>query len=119
MLCVHQCGFHIPTHICIHTCRLHMYTLDCVHSLFLISIGITVETGGPYSVNENDGIVQVLLTLSNPSSFNESVEIRTIEDIAEGMLTFICMYVCMYVHTYIYIYLYIYIYIYTPTYAHR
>ena len=51
---------------------------------------------GTYSVNEDAGIVQPLLTLSNPSSFNETVEVRTSDFDAYGTYTGFCMYICIY-----------------------
>ena len=75
-----------------------------------------------YSVNEYEGIVHLQLTLSNPSSFTETVQVISNDVTATGMLncadtlyvhSCICMYVyvnlfiCTFitcVHTYTYIY---------------
>ena len=65
--------------------------------MFELSLIVLLATAvrfneGSYRINEDIGILQVLLVLSNPSSFNETVEIHNAD------FNFIGMY-CKYVHT--------------------
>ena len=57
-----------------------------------------------YSISESSRSVQLLLILSNPSSFNETVSLINTDHTANGMYMMITA-----VYTYIYIYIYIYI----------
>ena len=59
-----------------------MYVYIVIDCFFIIEIA--VESIRSYFVNESVGIVQPLLLLSNPSSFNETVEIRTGDFNANG-----------------------------------
>ena len=52
---------------------------------YFVLLGNTMRFGqAMYSVNENDGIVQVMLNLSNPSSADTSVNVSSINQSANG-----------------------------------
>ena len=65
--------------------HIHNYYVWC-DSLYFISIEITVSVLPIRDsiINENDGLFRLELSLSNPSSFDETVEIRTSDDSAIG-----------------------------------
>ena len=64
--------------------KLLLYEL-CINYLWLIVTDITVRFNqSTYSVNENDGSVQPILVLSNPSSTNISVQVRDNSNTATG-----------------------------------
>ena len=76
--------------------RIFIYVFcDC---LYFVPLEISVRIpNSPISLNENVGILQLPLFLTNPSSFDEIVEIRTRDGSAIGKLT------CSYVHTYVWV----------------
>ena len=55
------------------------------HMLLIICIAITVSfSQSTYSVNEGDGVVQPVLVLSNPSSADITVQVRSNDNTATG-----------------------------------
>ena len=55
------------------------------HMLLIICIAITVSfSQSAYSVNEDDGVVQPVLVLSNPSSTDITVQVRSNDNTATG-----------------------------------
>ena len=53
--------------------------------LYLIAISVRFDNAA-YTVNEGDGIVQPLLVLSNPSAFNETVQVINTDITTNGMV---------------------------------
>ena len=49
-----------------------------------------------YAVNEDDGIIQPLLVLSNPSSFVETIQVINTDITANGIELYIRTYIHMY-----------------------
>ena len=66
-----------------------------LNSLFYSVVVITVKFHERYSVNEDDGIVQPLLVLSNPSSFVETVQVISSDVTANGEVANYCK-LCLY-----------------------
>ena len=50
-----------------------------------------------YTAYENDGMVQLVLVLSDPSPFAETVQVMNTDITADGMVNYVCKYVCTYV----------------------
>jgi len=60
--------------------------VECLSSkfcLFLLEITVAFDNIS-FTAYENNGIVQVLVTLSNPSSFNETVQVINTDITANG-----------------------------------
>ena len=52
---------------------------------FINLVAITLEFSQPtYKVNENDGTIQLMLILSNPSSFEIIADVFSVSDSATG-----------------------------------
>ena len=82
---MHMATIHIHTYVYICTC------LKPLNSLFYSVVVITVKFHNErYSVNEDDGIVQPLLVLSNPSSFVETVQVINTDVTANGEVANYC-----------------------------
>ena len=51
----------------------------------LLYTDVTISFNQPfYNINENDGILQPVLVLSNPSSFDATVRVRDVRKTAKG-----------------------------------
>jgi len=51
----------------------------------LLYTDVTISFNQPlYNINENDGILQPVLVLSNPSSFDATVRVRDAKKTAKG-----------------------------------
>ena len=78
----------------IYTClHLHAHTYIRTQIIEFIWFGILYHyvvvvvrfNQSSYNINESSGIIQLLLILSNPSSFNETVSLINTDHTAEGM----------------------------------
>ena len=67
---------HIHTNLYVHTC------------VFLLVITVRFDSG-TYIINEDAGILQPRLILSNPSSFNETVQVFITSITTNGKLSVI------------------------------
>ena len=73
---------HLHAHTYIHTQIIEFIWFGILYHYVVVVVRFNQSS---YNINESSGIIQLLLILSNPSSFNETVSLINTDHTAKGM----------------------------------